>query len=399
MAKSVTIDFNARVAKFEAGIDKATNRLNRFSRNAKRQSRSMSNTFSSLGAKIAGVFGGLAVGRAFLTTTRDIEKLKASLVSVTGSTESAKNAFALIEKFASTTPYSIQELTSAFVKLTALGLEPSKEALTSFGNTASAMGKTLDQFVEAVADAATGEFERLKEFGIKASSQGEKVAFTFQGITKTVGKNAKEIEGYLRDIGDVQFAGAMERQANTLDGAFSNAGDAIDRLITKLGEGGLNAAIKTTVKAFAEGTNAVTEFIESTKAIQDKTDLDGLNADLAAAKEKLYELIKAENEATGAFGALQKWSFYYQRNIKSTTQEIAALQARIDEVKGPDVTPTGTEALKAAGDAAKTLGKETKKLFDTKAGNPLDGMASDAAKISKTFNLIGNALTIDGKGG
>ncbi|MCP5011495.1 MAG: hypothetical protein GY942_16055, partial [Aestuariibacter sp.] len=64
-----------------------------------------------------------------------------------------------------------------------------------------------------------------------------------------------------------------------------------------------------------------------------------------------------------------------------------------------DVTPTGTNELKAAGDAAKTLGEETKKLFDTKAGNPLDGMASDAAKISKTFNLIGNALTIDGKGG
>ena len=30
------------------------------------------------------------------------------------------------------------------------------------------MGKDITQMIEAVADAATGEFERLKEFGIKA---------------------------------------------------------------------------------------------------------------------------------------------------------------------------------------------------------------------------------------
>lgn len=83
----------------------------------------------------------------------------------------------------------------------------------------------------AVADATTGEFERLKEFGIKAKSQGEKVTFTFQGVSKTIGKNAQEIEGYLHSIGDVQFAGAMEAQADTLNVALSNMGDSLVKAI------------------------------------------------------------------------------------------------------------------------------------------------------------------------
>ena len=70
------------------------------------------------------------------------------------------------------------------------------------------MGKNLMQFVEAIADAATGEFERLKEFGIKARTQGEQVSFTFQGVTTTVGKNAAEIENYLRQIGMSSLPGA-----------------------------------------------------------------------------------------------------------------------------------------------------------------------------------------------
>ena len=55
-----------------------------------------------------------------------------------------------------------------FTKLVALGLNPSQRAMESYGNTAAAMGKDLSQMIEAVADAATGEFERLKEFGIKS---------------------------------------------------------------------------------------------------------------------------------------------------------------------------------------------------------------------------------------
>ncbi|MDK4675262.1 hypothetical protein QG061_10000, partial [Kingella kingae] len=40
----------------------------------------------------------------------------------------------------------------------------------TLGDTAAGMGKPLMQTVEAIADAMTGQNERLKEFGIKAEA-------------------------------------------------------------------------------------------------------------------------------------------------------------------------------------------------------------------------------------
>lgn len=189
--------------------------------------------------RIGGLMATAFVGKQFVDTITSFEKLEASLRTVTGSAEKAKIAFGFIEQFAAETPFSLEEAVEAFIKLKALGLTPSEEALTSYGNTATAMGKSLNQMIEAVADAATGEFERLKEFGIKARAQGENVTFTFQGVSTTVGKNAKEIEGYLRSIGDVQFAGAMEQQAGTLNVALSNMGDSFSKLVKTIGDAGV----------------------------------------------------------------------------------------------------------------------------------------------------------------
>ena len=117
----------------------------------------------------------------------------------------------MIEDFASKTPFSVEQLTEAFIKLKALGLDPSADALRSYGNTASAMGKDLLLFVDAVANATTGRFMNLKSFGINAEVQGDKVAFTFNKVTTVVKKNVTAIEGYLRSIGKTQFAGANGR--------------------------------------------------------------------------------------------------------------------------------------------------------------------------------------------
>ena len=91
-----------------------------------------------------------------------------------------------------------------------LGLVPTESALKSFGNTSAAMGKDLTQMIEAVADATTGEFERLKEFGIKAKQNGDEVSLTFQGVTTTIGNNAQEITRYLLGIVPNRRSHALE---------------------------------------------------------------------------------------------------------------------------------------------------------------------------------------------
>lgn len=208
---------------------------------------------------LAGIGGMGALVSGIVGVNREMQTLKSSLKTVTGGSEEANKAFEKIQHFAVTTPFDLNNWTQAFIKMKALGLDPSEAALTSYGNTAAAMGKDLNQMIEAVADAATGEFERLKEFGIKAKKEGEEVSFTFQGVTTTIGNNAKEIEGYLQSIGNNQFGGAMADQMNNLGPAFSNLGQAFQTLAVKIGEAGLNDMVIGLTRSITEMVNSFSD--------------------------------------------------------------------------------------------------------------------------------------------
>jgi hypothetical protein len=186
-----------------------------------------------------------------VSAQREFDKLFASLKTAVGSVEAANEAFSALERFASSTPYSMQQAVEGFVKLRNMGLDPSERALRSYGNTAAAMGKDLDQMIEAVADAATGEFERLKEFGIKASQENGKVSLTFKGTTTTIVNSATEIEKYLMRLGEVDFASAMAERASTLDGAVSNFGDTWAATMRTISQGGIGQAAQEGLTGFS----------------------------------------------------------------------------------------------------------------------------------------------------
>lgn len=218
----------------------------------------------------AAVAGYLSVSK-FVEVARQFDILNASLVTATGSAEAASDQFQQLANFAATTPYDLSQSVKAFVQLKNLGLDPSEAALNSYGNTAAAMGKDLNQMIEAVADATVGEFERLKEFGIRASTQGDNVSFTFQGITTTVKKSAAEIEKYLMNIGNVNFAGAMAQRAETLDGAISNLSDSFDGLLRSISQAGvgdeLNKQIRSVTDVISSLSNNTDALIDSFESV------------------------------------------------------------------------------------------------------------------------------------
>lgn len=221
--------------------------------------------------KATGAITGLASAGAALSklvsVSRQTDVLKASLVTMTGSMANANAAFDELSKFAASTPYALDQSVTAFTKLVSLGLTPSQKALTAYGNTAAAMGKDLNQMIEAVADATTGEFERLKEFGIKAKQQGDQVSFTFQGVTTTVAKNSAAIEGYLQGIGENNFAGAMANRMATLDGAISNLSDSWDGLFRAISNEGAGGLIQEQVIAATNAVNELSAAISSGQAL------------------------------------------------------------------------------------------------------------------------------------
>lgn len=208
----------------EQGAKATSDRLDNLSKSAK--------VAGAAVASLASIVAATAYKAAqeLVESQRQLDKMSASLKTLTGSTQGARQALSILQDFARDTPYGLEQAVEGFRKLVALGLTPSEEALRSYGNTAAAMGKDLNQMIEAVADASTFEFERLKEFGIKAKQNKNDVEFTFQGTTTVVKKSAADIEQYLLNIGNVNFAGAMADQANTLNGAIASAGDSWSQL-------------------------------------------------------------------------------------------------------------------------------------------------------------------------
>lgn len=207
------------------------------------------NKVAKKAAKFAAITSGAmatgftAFGRSVVTTSAQFETFAATLETIEGSAEKAQQSLDWIAEFGKTTPYDVEQVTAAFVKLKAFGIDPvADDALRTLGDTGAAMGKSLDQAVEAFADAATGEFERLKEFGIKASTQGKEVTFAWtqngKELTKTVKKNSTEIRAFLLQTMGDRFAGAMDRQSRTWRGMMSNLGDTWVDFKRRVGETG-----------------------------------------------------------------------------------------------------------------------------------------------------------------
>lgn len=224
---------------FKADLDGAYN-------GAKKLAGAIGKFSAVAGAAVATGFG--LLGRSVLETNAKFESYLATLETIEGSAEKAKGSFDWILDFAKTTPYEVDELTQAFIKLRSYGLDPMDGSMTTMGNTASAMGKSLDQVVEAVADAATGEFERLKELGMRAKQAGDEVTFAWsengKAMSKTVKKNSAEITKFLYEVWDKRFGGAMEKQSKTWNGMMSNIGDTWTAFLRSIGDKGFFDAVK-----------------------------------------------------------------------------------------------------------------------------------------------------------
>lgn len=298
---------------------------------------------AALGA--AAAIGGLESARSvfdsLVASQRNFDKLNSGLITMTGSAENAAKAFQVLQQFAKETPYGLNQAVEGFTKLVALGLNPSKEALISYGNTAAAMGKDLNQMIEAVADASTGEFERLKEFGIKASQQGDQVSFTFQGVTTTVKKNSEEIQKYLLNIGNTNFAGAMEIRAKTLDGALSSLEDTVAGLMLSIAQSGFGDAVAAQAGRAEDAIQSLTDKIASNEiqgGLQDWVMLfndsfkfisDGLNDLAFDARDSTGDMKNSgEDAASSIANSFETWLPTIQQFFKDIYAEFEAADLR-----------------------------------------------------------------------
>jgi len=244
-------DFNKALSEVKSEVNDLKKNIDKSNNESIKSTNALSGAFSKIGKTMAGLFAAdmlINFGKQILDTTVEFQKMEAVLSTALGSSSAAKAAMDQIVNFASSTPFQVNELTDAFVKLANRGFVPTMDQMRKMGDLASSVGKSFDQLTEAILDAQSGEFERLKEFGIKASQQGDVVQFTFKGITTEVQKSDKAIQEYLLGLGDLEgVSGSMEAISKTTGGLISNLEDNITQLFKGIGDessGVINHVIK-----------------------------------------------------------------------------------------------------------------------------------------------------------
>lgn len=257
--------------------------------------------------------GAAAVGagvKSIIDTSAEFERYETVLGTIEGSSEKARVAMDWVADFAKKTPYELSEVTEAFVKLKAYGLDPMKDGLMqTLGDTAAAMGKPVMQMVEAIADAVTGENEWLKEFGVKASKKGGQIAYSFtdsEGKQQTLqasADNRAEIQATLQTIFNQKYKGAMDKLSNTWEGLTSNLADNWQSLKREIGKAGLFDGAKRALKGLVDYLGQLSA--DDLKAFARALTEIGKAAAFLGAAYGVYRLNNALLGAIGSAGSLK----------------------------------------------------------------------------------------------
>lgn len=203
------------------------------------------------------------VGMKSYETRKEYARFEATLRNATGSSEEAAKAMKMLQQLAKDTPASVSEWTESYIKLVNRGIKPTTDELTAMGDIAMSQGKDIDQFIEALLDAMTGENERLKEFGITASKNGKTTAYTFRGVTTEVQNTDMAIKNYILSLGKLQgVQGSMATQMNELAGLESNLGDQMDSIYNKIGKK-LEPAIKSFMGTLGRFMGTISKSLDS----------------------------------------------------------------------------------------------------------------------------------------
>ena len=185
--------------------------------------RSVAKEAAGIAATIAGISGAAATISTGISAASELENYRLTLETVMKDTKKAGELMRWASQFANITPFDTDEVVEGTVRLQAYGISAVK-TMRQIGDMAAVMNKPLMQAIEAIADAQTGELERLKEFGITKSmieAQAKKMGMSPINSKGQI-TDTKAFNEALFALMEERFAGGMERQAKTFSGVMSN---------------------------------------------------------------------------------------------------------------------------------------------------------------------------------
>lgn len=222
----------------------------------------VSNSASLLKGALAGVITG-----AFLTgvanVTKGNEKIIASFNAITDDTYQARVAFEEFNELSRNMTQSFDDISQSVLALGKTGVKPTTDMISALGSIADGTGKSLMSVTESVSNAILGQTEGLRQLGITAVKEGDKLRLTFKDTTQVIDNNAESIKGYIQGIAESDFAGVTEQQMNGLTGAFKRIDDAWGDFLFSFGDSGLGDVIKEGILLTVDLLDGLSSFINN----------------------------------------------------------------------------------------------------------------------------------------
>jgi hypothetical protein len=333
-------EFDIKLQKFEAKLNHIESQLGTMSTTAVKQASSIDKAWGmamlTAGAYFAGRFIGNTI-RDIVKVRGEFEKLEAVLTNTFGDNSRAKSALAMIQQFAAKTPFQVTDLTDSFVKLVNQGFEPTMDDMTALGDLASSTGKGFDQLSEAILDAQTMQFERLKEFGIKAEKEGDKIVFTFKQQKTAVDANSASIQKYILSLGKIEgVSGSMEAISKTMVGKISNMKDAWDQLLNTLGNR-TEGPIKFAIEQLGNLLTMLTKVFEGIEERRLQMITESAGSDFELAKKEIeamavQKVSKGMTQKQAEKESLAEFKKGVEDKIKVYTDEVNKWQKQLDDL-------------------------------------------------------------------
>lgn len=178
-------------------------------------------------------------GKAAVNAAAQIESYQATLETMLGSTQAARDRMEEYKDIAKITPFGLEDVVEGGNQLQAIG-RYSRQNLEMLGDLAAATNKPMEQVMNAYAKLATGQKgEAARMFQDLLISRNDWIAATGKGVSKS-GELLASTEEMMAALPKIMqskgFFGMMAKQAEKANGMFSNLGDSVFSLRAALGE-------------------------------------------------------------------------------------------------------------------------------------------------------------------
>lgn len=307
--------------------------------------------FLGIREAIRGITGIVSVGG-------DFEILEKRLEALTGSAEAGEEAFAWIRDFTKNTPFQLEQVTDAFVRAKAFGLDPMNGTLQAVADQAAKTGggmEALNGIVTALGQSYSKgkiqaeEMLQLVERGVPAwdllaKATGNSVA-ELQKMTTAGQLGRREIKLLIDELGRAG-TGAAEEQMSSLQGIVSNLSDTWTEFLNEINQQGLLEYFKGQISDIAAAFQEMKESGELEEMARSISD------GIIAMTEALKTVVTTIYENIGALKLLAQ--AYVGLKLSQVTRGVISLAAAM-KVKLVGGTVAATRATRLLANALRAV--------------------------------------------